>query len=415
MTDNIHPDNRVRTHAGETGTVLLIKGGSRETAYVALDSGRHSHFYLTDLTLLPDMTDDEADAYLDTVIAPEQEYFTRDELIARLGAEWVAEHLGPPQAQAHAQREYQFTTTATITAATQQEAWDEYFEWLSEPSNVEDGTEQVLLPAVDYTDFANAPKLADRDEPEFVGGLTAAEDEARARTLIGPLSPLVGPEYDLFVNGGTLYLDEYDDEAPNASTPGFGEPDGTEGQDRESYTDTQDRDEYTVPPTCILTGEDGENPDDCTTHDHEQRCVYCNKPVAADDHGVLVDNTGGDVCGSYGTYTNEPHVISGQANDPREGRQFMDCNECAALGRHTYVKGCIMWEQAKKAFPTERGYEVSVTKRFTATSPEDAAEQMADWLTDTTVETTTYKVTYTNRDGNSAAKVITHLRADTDD
>lgn len=25
----------------------------------------------------------------------------------------------------------------------------------------------------------------------------------------------------------------------------------------------------TLPPTCILTGADGENPDDCTTHDHE--------------------------------------------------------------------------------------------------------------------------------------------------
>lgn len=24
------------------------------------------------------------------------------------------------------------------------------------------------------------------------------------------------------------------------------------------------------PRTCILTGEPGENPDDCTTHDHEQ-------------------------------------------------------------------------------------------------------------------------------------------------
>lgn len=24
-----------------------------------------------------------------------------------------------------------------------------------------------------------------------------------------------------------------------------------------------------APPTCVLTGADGENPDDCTTHEHE--------------------------------------------------------------------------------------------------------------------------------------------------
>lgn len=38
-------------------------------------------------------------------------------------------------------------------------------------------------------------------------------------------------------------------------------------------------------------------------------CIYCSQPLTADEHGVLVDSTGGDVCGSYGTYTNEPHVI----------------------------------------------------------------------------------------------------------
>lgn len=29
-----------------------------------------------------------------------------------------------------------------------------------------------------------------------------------------------------------------------------------------------------VPPPCVLTGADGENPDDCTTHDHEPITDY---------------------------------------------------------------------------------------------------------------------------------------------
>jgi len=38
--------------------------------------------------------------------------------------EWLAVD---PDENAQAQREWQFTTSATISAATEQEAWDEYF------------------------------------------------------------------------------------------------------------------------------------------------------------------------------------------------------------------------------------------------------------------------------------------------
>lgn len=37
-------------------------------------------------------------------------------------------------------------------------------------------------------------------------------------------------------------------------------------------------------------------------------CKHCGKPLTKDDHGTLIDNTGGDVCGTYGTFGNEPHI-----------------------------------------------------------------------------------------------------------
>ena len=37
-------------------------------------------------------------------------------------------------------------------------------------------------------------------------------------------------------------------------------------------------------------------------------CIHCGRIVGADPHGTLVDDTGGDVCGAYQTYTNEPHI-----------------------------------------------------------------------------------------------------------
>ena len=42
--------------------------------------------------------------------------------------------------------------------------------------------------------------------------------------------------------------------------------------------------------TCILTGEDGENPDDCTTHGHEAvlgPCNVCNAKGTVPDEGNL--------------------------------------------------------------------------------------------------------------------------------
>lgn len=38
------------------------------------------------------------------------------------------------------------------------------------------------------------------------------------------------------------------------------------------------------------------------------KCKHCGKPLTKDEKGTLVDNTGGDVCGTYGTFGNEPHV-----------------------------------------------------------------------------------------------------------
>ena len=42
-----------------------------------------------------------------------------------------------------------------------------------------------------------------------------------------------------------------------------------------------------------------------------EHCVYCRKVLNREVYNgisILVDSTGGDVCGSYDTYGNEPHV-----------------------------------------------------------------------------------------------------------
>ena len=51
-----------------------------------------------------------------------------------------------------------------------------------------------------------------------------------------------------------------------------------------------------MPDTCILTGADGENPDDCTTHDHERQpgMLYPDSPctvtiTAGTDGGVGIE------------------------------------------------------------------------------------------------------------------------------
>jgi tRNA/tmRNA/rRNA uracil-C5-methylase (TrmA/RlmC/RlmD family) len=43
-------------------------------------------------------------------------------------------------------REFSFTLNATFTAANQQDAWDQFVEWLTNPLHVEDGTQVVEFP-----------------------------------------------------------------------------------------------------------------------------------------------------------------------------------------------------------------------------------------------------------------------------
>jgi hypothetical protein len=38
-----------------------------------------------------------------------------------------------------------------------------------------------------------------------------------------------------------------------------------------------------------------------------EKCQHCLDQIHNED-GVWVDNSNGDVCGNYGTYTNEPHI-----------------------------------------------------------------------------------------------------------
>lgn len=45
-------------------------------------------------------------------------------------------------------REFSFTLNATFAAATQQDAWDMFVEWLTVPMHVEDGTQVVEFPQV---------------------------------------------------------------------------------------------------------------------------------------------------------------------------------------------------------------------------------------------------------------------------
>ena len=48
-------------------------------------------------------------------------------------------------------------------------------------------------------------------------------------------------------------------------------------------------------------------------YDAVDRCKHCGKVVHNEMHDgftfVIDDETGGDVCGSWGTYTNEPHEV----------------------------------------------------------------------------------------------------------
>lgn len=91
-----------------------------------------------------------------------------------------------------------FTISANFTAATQEEAFDAWVEWLINPRNIGDGTQVT----------ENLP------------------------------DDLAGTPFDK----GLRHTHDRDDESARNCQACY----GTEGQDRESYTDTQDRDEYTI-------------------------------------------------------------------------------------------------------------------------------------------------------------------------
>lgn len=64
-----------------------------------------------------------------------------------------------------------------------------------------------------------------------------------------------------------------------------------------------------TPRTCILTGEDGENPDDCTTHEHEPE----PRIVMPDGSAALFVNVWG---------------VSRVYGGPEEGGWWYDTGEC---------------------------------------------------------------------------------------
>lgn len=49
-----------------------------------------------------------------------------------------------------------------------------------------------------------------------------------------------------------------------------------------------------------------------TTATSTPACIHCAKPLTADEHGVLIDQTGGDVCGWDGA--NAPHLTTSGPN-----------------------------------------------------------------------------------------------------
>ena len=85
-----------------------------------------------------------------------------------------------------------------------------------------------------------------------------------------------------------------------------------------------------MPGTCTITGTEGENPDDCTTHDHEKP-IYCDLP---DDHeGVCQDRYGHRLYYAPGTF--HPWTLSGEM---AEG--WRECDDC---GRTTEAGAWPDW------------------------------------------------------------------------
>lgn len=100
-------------------------------------------------------------------------------------------------------------------------------------------------------------------------------------------------------------------------------------------------------------------------------CVYCRQALrvetADDGTTVLVDETGGDVCGSWGTYTNEPHATTcahlhkltlgdGTFTGPYENT-YLWCEDCGAEGHQDGPEpGDISWSSGCDTTDTSVSY-----------------------------------------------------------
>ena len=98
-------------------------------------------------------------------------------------------------------------------------------------------------------------------------------------------------------------------------------------------------------------------------------CQHCNKPLHSEGD-TLIDNTGGDVCGSYGTYTNEPHVI-----DP----PFAAWQEAVAKGATTLslAEWRMQTLRLNQAVPSYR-YEFRLSVDVEAVTYDQARELLID-------------------------------------
>ena len=170
------------------------------------------------------------------------------------------------------ERTFTFSITGTFTAATQQEAFDEWVDALRDPTFVEDGT------GVEVED--------DDIEPGSPLGKLLAKVEGWDVKLLRPV-PADWPVQPLPV-GAPMTEDV-----------------ATCGECGRSWDDGVS--------TSMTPAPSGRCPFEYF-HDAvlPDRCVHCGKAVHREMHDghvfIIDDATGGDVCGTWGTFTNEPHV-----------------------------------------------------------------------------------------------------------
>lgn len=65
--------------------------------------------------------------------------------------------------------DYQYTISATFTAAAETEAWDEWVAWLSEPAHLEDGTTITEVPPDPQTLYERIAEMLPTAEPVWAG------------------------------------------------------------------------------------------------------------------------------------------------------------------------------------------------------------------------------------------------------